>query len=217
MASKIQLRRGLAASWTTLNPILSAGEPGVETDTGKLKIGDGSTAWADLDYLAGEAEEGGSGIPEGGITNAHVASAAAISADKLADGGTNKVFTAAEQLKLSQIEPLATLNSTDTFLRARSNHTGTQAQSTIIGLEEALESTATDSDITAAVGVAVAETPIYKFHSGIGTALSGYPVRPATSRPVEWFGPAAAALPTNGTVAGGTRAAVSGLDIINEY
>lgn len=55
MASTIQyrfvLRRGLAATWTTLNEILFAGEFGLETDTGKLKIGNGTTAWNDLDYM----------------------------------------------------------------------------------------------------------------------------------------------------------------------
>lgn len=50
MATKIQLRRGTAAEWTAANPVLSSGEPGAETDTGKFKLGDGSTAWADLAY-----------------------------------------------------------------------------------------------------------------------------------------------------------------------
>jgi hypothetical protein len=50
MPQQIQLRRGAAASWTSANPVLAQGEPGVETDTGKFKIGDGSTAWASLAY-----------------------------------------------------------------------------------------------------------------------------------------------------------------------
>jgi hypothetical protein len=50
MPSKIQLRRGTAANWTSANPVLSAGEPGFETDTGKSKIGDGTTAWNSLVY-----------------------------------------------------------------------------------------------------------------------------------------------------------------------
>jgi len=50
MAAQIQLRRGTAAQWTAANPILVAGEPGLETDTQKLKIGDGTTAWASLPY-----------------------------------------------------------------------------------------------------------------------------------------------------------------------
>ena len=46
----IQIRRGTAASWTSENPILEAGEFGLETDTGKTKIGNGSTAWTSLTY-----------------------------------------------------------------------------------------------------------------------------------------------------------------------
>lgn len=212
MASKIQLRRGLAASWTTINPILSAGEPGVETDTGKLKIGDGSTAWNDLEYLAGEGGGGGGALEPGSVTNAHVAANAAISADKLADGGTNKVLTAAERAKLAGIQDTATLNSSDAFLRSRSNHTGSQAVSTVTGLQTQLDGKSSTSDIAAQVSVAVANTPIYWQHNG-----TSVPPRPATSRPVHWFVPASLNLPTTGTVAGGTVAAVDNLDIISEY
>lgn len=45
-----QFKRGLAARWAELNPILSQGEPGFEYDTNKLKIGDGLTAWNNLPY-----------------------------------------------------------------------------------------------------------------------------------------------------------------------
>ena len=53
MPQQIQLRRGTAAAWTSANPVLASGEAGVETDTSKLKFGDGTTAWASLDYVAG--------------------------------------------------------------------------------------------------------------------------------------------------------------------
>lgn len=56
MAVKFQLRRDTAANWTANNPILSQGEPGVETDTLKFKLGDGITAWALLDYAGGESD-----------------------------------------------------------------------------------------------------------------------------------------------------------------
>lgn len=46
----IQLRRGTAALWTSTNPTLAAGEAGVETDTGLLKIGNGTSAWNSLAY-----------------------------------------------------------------------------------------------------------------------------------------------------------------------
>lgn len=50
-----QVRRGTAAQWTAVNPILAAGEAGYETDTNKLKYGNGSTAWNSLDYLLPDA------------------------------------------------------------------------------------------------------------------------------------------------------------------
>ncbi|WP_062294100.1 SGNH/GDSL hydrolase family protein [Demequina phytophila] len=39
----IKLRRGTWAQWQAANPVLAAGEPGYETDTGKYRIGDGGT------------------------------------------------------------------------------------------------------------------------------------------------------------------------------
>jgi len=48
----IKIRRDSAADWTSNNPTLEAGQPGYETDTGKLKIGDGSTAWTSLAYFS---------------------------------------------------------------------------------------------------------------------------------------------------------------------
>ena len=50
MATKIQLRGGTMAQWATANPILASREPAIETDTGKMKIGNGSTPWNDLPY-----------------------------------------------------------------------------------------------------------------------------------------------------------------------
>lgn len=48
----IQIRRGLSTEWTAVNPVLSAGEWGYETNTGRYKIGDGITGWTSLDYSA---------------------------------------------------------------------------------------------------------------------------------------------------------------------
>lgn len=53
MATQIQLRRGTAAQWTAANPTLAQGELGVETDTGKFKLGNGSTVWNSLSYSSG--------------------------------------------------------------------------------------------------------------------------------------------------------------------
>lgn len=51
----IKLRRDTAANWTTDNPVLAEGETGWETDTRRVKLGDGTTAWTDLPYAADEA------------------------------------------------------------------------------------------------------------------------------------------------------------------
>ena len=50
VTAQIQLRKGTAAQWTSVNPILASGEIGYETDTLKQKIGDGTTAWTALAY-----------------------------------------------------------------------------------------------------------------------------------------------------------------------
>lgn len=52
MSSRIQLRRGPKANWAAANPVLFAGEPGYETDTGVAKFGDAATAWTSLDSVA---------------------------------------------------------------------------------------------------------------------------------------------------------------------
>lgn len=49
--TQIKLRRDTAANFTSKNPVLGAGEPAYETDTKKLKIGDGTTAYNSLDYF----------------------------------------------------------------------------------------------------------------------------------------------------------------------
>lgn len=69
MASKIQLRRDTAANWTSVNPTLSQGELGYETDTDKVKVGDGSTTWTGLGYLIdGVSGAGGIALTDLSVT-----------------------------------------------------------------------------------------------------------------------------------------------------
>lgn len=49
--ANIQVRRDTASTWTSTNPTLASGELGLETDTLKLKLGNGSTAWNSLAYV----------------------------------------------------------------------------------------------------------------------------------------------------------------------
>ena len=57
MAQKIQFRRDTAANWTSVNPILSQGELGYETNTRKFKIGTGNAYWNELAYFSGGASQ----------------------------------------------------------------------------------------------------------------------------------------------------------------
>jgi hypothetical protein len=64
MAYRILLRRDSLGNWQSNNPVLLSGEPGYETNTGKLKVGDGITPWNQLSYYYGAT--GGTG-PTGSI------------------------------------------------------------------------------------------------------------------------------------------------------
>jgi hypothetical protein len=48
----IQVRRGTTSEWSSANPVLSAGEWGLDTTTKRYKIGDGVTAWNSLSYAS---------------------------------------------------------------------------------------------------------------------------------------------------------------------
>jgi hypothetical protein len=58
MAIRIQLRRDTAANWTSSNPTLRAGEIGIETDTLKFKIGNGSSTWTQITTYANVTPSG---------------------------------------------------------------------------------------------------------------------------------------------------------------
>ena len=57
MAQKfiIKLRRDTGANWASVNPVLANGEPGYNTTTNQIKMGDGTTAWSSLPYLSAES------------------------------------------------------------------------------------------------------------------------------------------------------------------
>jgi hypothetical protein len=53
MSIKFQVKRSNNSTWSSANPTLASGELGFETDTNKLKIGNGSNTWNTLSYIAG--------------------------------------------------------------------------------------------------------------------------------------------------------------------
>lgn len=84
--------------------------------------------------------------------DADVTSALDTKVDKVTGLGlSQESFTTAEKTKLSGIASGATVNATDSALRDRSTHTGTQAISTVTNLQSELDNRATDAELSSAV------------------------------------------------------------------
>jgi len=72
----IKVRRDTAANWTSTNPVLAAGEMGLEADTDLFKFGNGTSTWAELVYPAASTttylvrNNTGSTIPKGTLVAA---------------------------------------------------------------------------------------------------------------------------------------------------
>lgn len=89
-----QLRRATALDWLRVNPILRLAEPGFESDTNRLKIGDGRSAWSELPYIEGEAATPPSTLS--GIVNAET------HFDFPSVGDENYIYKAISECKIYQ-------------------------------------------------------------------------------------------------------------------
>jgi hypothetical protein len=147
MALKIQLRRDIAANWTTNNPLLLNGEIGIETDTLKFKIGNGTQRWNSLSSYAlkpgepnGVATLDSSGklplsqLPDQISLDAEAAAAlqnamSSISTTNIAEG-TNLYFTGTRAR--SAVEGLYDqIGSAAQALSSANSHTGVKFQDAI--------------------------------------------------------------------------------------
>jgi hypothetical protein len=93
LRTTFQLRRANEAAWKRNNPILAQGEPGFVIDKNALKIGDGATAWNDLEYIGGK--EGGNG----GVFNADT------HYDFPSIGSVDMIYKAENEKKIYQWNP----------------------------------------------------------------------------------------------------------------
>jgi hypothetical protein len=117
----LYLRNDTAATWVEKNPVLAKGEPGVEVDTGKFKLGDGVTSWVGLHYagvLVSASEQNGyiqiDGVdtlvyrlPIGGASIGGVKTAAGTGKVSIAADGTMSVSNVASADKLSAPRTIA--------------------------------------------------------------------------------------------------------------
>lgn len=81
VAKRIQLRHDLASNWTLVGNslVLLAGEFAYETDTGRMKVGDGIRNWNSLPYFPPSIQVD-SVFDGGGPTSSYGTPAAAIDA-----------------------------------------------------------------------------------------------------------------------------------------
>lgn len=118
VVTQIQVRRGTAANWTSTNPTLAAGEFGFETDTNKLKCGNGTSAWTALSYLAtGSTGTVTSVVASTGLTGGTITTTGTIAIDTsvvadltTAQTLTNKTLTT-PTITQGQSTPSFTANS----------------------------------------------------------------------------------------------------------
>ncbi len=169
MALRLQLRRDLAANWVSNNPILLPGELGIETDTLKFKIGNGSrwnsiTSYAlKLGEANGVATLNSSGkIPTSQLPDSISASVdlngaiAALTTNSIAEGSTNLYFTNQRAISAAADAISAAIA---TEIINRNNAIATQAASTAasIATAKAQAISAASDDASAKVIAAKAE------------------------------------------------------------
>lgn len=113
---------------------------GNKTFSQPVTVGTGTQPGHAVTKAQMEAAIGGSGGGDmmAGTYDPRGIEADAFDVDNHTDGATNKVFTATEKTKLGGIAANATANDTDSNLKNRANHTGTQAINTIEGLADEL-------------------------------------------------------------------------------
>ena len=162
---KMAQRRDTAANWTSANPTLLAGEIGIESDTNKIKIGDGSTAWTSLGYRPWSQV---SAYP---LVNADIASAAAIAYSKLAaltsanilvgssaNVATSTAVTGDVTISNTGVTAIATGVIVNADINASAAIAGSKivaATTSVVGAVQLSDSTSTTSSVLAATPTAV--------------------------------------------------------------
>ena len=96
--TRIVIRNDTSANWTiNKNKVLLKGEIGLETNTNKYKIGDGSTTWENLTYYKHVTDSAGGGLVDDvkvdgtSVVSSKIASLSTINGDY--DASTNKLAT----------------------------------------------------------------------------------------------------------------------------
>jgi hypothetical protein len=177
LTALMKQRYDTAANWTTANPTLLAGEIGIESDTKKWKLGDGSTAWTSLGYIPGLS------ISAYPLVNADISATAEIAVSKLANGTprqllqTDAAGTGVEWASNIDIPGTLDVTSAATF----DNNVIIQGDLTVNGTETIINTQTLDvEDKNIVIGKVV--TPSDVTADGGGITLKG-----TTDKTINWI------------------------------
>jgi len=180
MTARMQQRRDTAANWTSTNPTLAAGEMGIETDTYKLKVGNGSTAWTSLPYsidIPSQTGQSGKYLTTNGTTTSWSTVAGDIegvtAGTGLSGGGTSGTVTlsidtsttvdktTAQTLSSKTLTSPVVNTATNVGLSSSNIATGTLTDNIVRGLNEDVNVVASAATGTINLDVATASVWYY--------------------------------------------------------
>lgn len=176
-SQKIQHRRGTADQWAVANPVLAAGELGYETDTRRIKFGDGVTQWSALAYAGTSGPQDLDGLDDVSITSPATGAVLrwdgsawtdySLTKSDLQLGNVDNTADSAKPVSVAQaaadaaVAAAATSDATSKSEAAkahavqRSNHTGTQPSSTISDFAATASAAAPVQSVAGRIGAIV--------------------------------------------------------------
>ena len=170
---RIQVRRGLASEWTTANPILAAGEMGVETNTNLFKFGNGTATWTALPYA------NNSDVAIGEISQDAINTALTMGSGltKTYNDGANTI-TITVDTDVVATKTFATSEATDKSATAKSEAIAAAAIDATTkaanAKSEAIAAAATDATSKANAAQGAAEDYTDAAINSVNNSLSGY-------------------------------------------
>ena len=162
MATRIQIRRDTAVNWSSANTILAQGEMALETDTGKLKVGDGTTAWGALGYSLDPASQ------TGRITSADSGASTKVyspTANVILEAGTGGTVVSNGNMTVNGTFAVSDMG---TFVGSVISD-NTSLANALQQLETAFEAAEESSDFATLAGVGTSDTNLSTF---TGTTIS---------------------------------------------
>lgn len=147
--TRLRMRGGTAAEWTAANPVLLSREFGIETDTRRLKMGDGATAWASLPYFLAGADVRGQ---VSRLTSHQIPSAAQGVYRAIGATGTLDTTTASG-IALGTTDPMGLRNSSGNtvLLRVSGSVEATAGNNNTLALKLAVNGVVIDATETHAI------------------------------------------------------------------